>query len=333
MGRWVGLSLLAALLAACVASPGVASPSVASPSTTPAPTIATAASPSVAQPCTASAPPARYDHVIVFWLQNQPPGKVYGAPTAPYLNSLASACGTATNMHWVWHASFPPATSGEATSLSRGCSSPAMPGCTLASESIFSQLKAQGATWRAYVEDMPASCSSTGSRLYSAIHNPPLFYSRLSADCPRWDVPLGTSEAGAFHDDVTNENLPSYAFVVPNLCHDSHDCSLAEADAWLKTWITKIVSSKTYRQGGTAIFVTWDDSGVDPPGIEDCTLADVADCLVPFFVISPSIAAGTRVSERLTFYSLLRTSEELLGIGTFLGAAADARSLRPLFRL
>ncbi len=208
-----------------------------------------------------------------------------------------------------------------------------MPGCTLRSESIFSQLKSQGATWRAYVEEMPANCSSSGSSLYSAIHNPPLFYSSLSSDCPRWDVPLGTSEGGAFLNDITNESLPSYSFVVPNLCHDSHDCSLGEADAWLKIWITKIVASNAYRQGGTAIFVTWDDSGVDPPGIEDCTLSDVADCLVPLFVISPSIAPGTKVTERLTFYSLLRTSEELLGISAFLGGAADAKSLRPLFRL
>ncbi len=277
--------------------------------------------------------PARYEHVIVFWLQNQPPTAVYGLSTAPYLNYLASSCGIATKFHWVWHASFPPITSGDGKTLARSCQTPAPSGCMLSSESIFSQVRAAGGSWRAYVEDMPSNCSSSSSRLYSPIHNPPLYYSSISADCRTWDVPLGTTEAGAFASDIRDETLATYTVVIPNLCHDSHDCSLETADDWLNTWITRIVSSKSYGRGTTAIFITWDDSGVDPPGVEDCTLSDVPDCLVPFYVISPSVRPGTIVSDRLTMYSLLRTTEEQLGITTFLGAAANAPSLRPLFRL
>jgi phosphoesterase family protein len=287
----------------------------------------------MSQPCRGAAEPARYEHVIVFWLQNQPPSRVYGAPDAPYLNSLARGCATATNFHWVWHASFPPITSGEGKTLARGCSSPTLPGCVLASDNIFLQVRASGGTWRAYVEDMPSNCSSTGSRLYSPIHNPPLYYSSISADCRAWDVPLGTTESGAFLSDISNDTLATYTVVVPNLCHDSHDCSLETADGWVNTWITRIVSSKTYDRGTTAIFITWDDSGTDPPQVDDCTLSDAPDCLVPFYVISPSVRPGTIVSERLTMYSLLRTTEEQLGITTILGAAANAPSLRPLFRL
>ncbi|MDQ2914676.1 MAG: alkaline phosphatase family protein [Chloroflexota bacterium] len=287
----------------------------------------------ISGPCTGAAAPALYEHVIVFWLQNQPPTAVYGLSTAPYLNYLASSCGTATKFHWVWHASFPPITSGEGKTLARSCQTPALSGCMLSSESIFSQVRGSGGAWRAYVEDMPANCSSIATRLYSPIHNPGLYYSRIASDCGSWDVPLGTTEAGTFLNDIRTEALPEYAVVVPNLCHDSHDCPLDVADSWLKTWISRILSSKTYGQGGTAIFITWDDSGVDPPGVEDCTLSDVPECLVPFFVISPSVRPGTIVSDRLTMYSLLRTTEELLGITTFLGAAANAPSLRPLFRL
>ena len=298
-----------------------------------APPSATERSLGTTQPCSAAAAPSRYDHVIVFWLQNQPPTAVYGSPAAPYLNYLAATCATATHFHWVWHASFPPITSGEGTTLARGCNSPALPGCLLRSESIFSQVRAAGGPWRVYVEDMPANCSATGSNLYSPIHNPGLYYSGISTDCVAWDVPLGTTEGGAFLNDISNEALPAYTVVVPNLCHDSHDCSLAIADAWLKTWIAKIVASKTYGHGTTAIFITWDDSGTDPPGVSDCTSSDVPDCLVPLFVISPSVRPGTVAADRLTMYSLLRTTEELLGITKFLGAAADAPSLRPIFRL
>ena len=326
-GAGFRLVLLASLLASCN-GPAGAPNRVASPEPSASERLV-----SSTQPCSAAAVPSRYEHVIVFWMQNQPPTTVYGSPANPYLNSLASTCGTATNFHWVWHASFPPITSGEGKTLARGCNSPALPGCLLRSESIFSQVRAGGAAWRVYVEDMPANCSATGSNLYSPIHNPGLYYSRISTDCLAWDVPLGNTEAGAFLKDITNEALPAYTVVVPNLCHDSHDCSLSVADAWLKIWIGNIVASKTYARGTTAIFITWDDSGTDPPGVDDCTLSDVPDCLVPLFVISPSVRHGTVVTDRLTMYSILRTTEELLGITQLLGAAADAPSLRPIFRL
>jgi hypothetical protein len=38
-------------------------------------------------------------------------------------------------------------------------------------------------------------------------------------------------------------------------------------------------------------------------------------------------AVGTKTSRAFSHYSLLRTTEELLGIGTFLGHAADAATL------
>ena len=356
----IQLALLASVLLCC-SGPAGTSNRVASPDPTTSPSDVISAQPSASeqsvataqpsaaertvqpsasqsaaasrQPCSAATVPPNYDHVIVFWLQNQPPTAVYGSPTAPYLNYLASTCGTATKFHWVWHASFPPITSGEGKTLARGCSSPSLPGCLLKSESIFSQVRAMGAAWRVYVEDMRTNCSAAGSNLYSPIHNPGLYYSGISSDCLAWDVPLGTTEAGAFVNDIANETLPAYSVVVPNLCHDSHDCSLAMADAWLKTWIAKIVASKTYSRGTTAVFITWDDSGTDPPGVDDCTLSDVPDCLVPLYVISPSVRPGTVVADRLTMYSLLRTTEELLGIRHLLGAAADAPSLRPTFRL
>ena len=28
-------------------------------------------------------------------------------------------------------------------------------------------------------------------------------------------------------------NLPTVSFLIPNLCHDMHDCSIAEGDRWL----------------------------------------------------------------------------------------------------
>ena len=50
---------------------------------------------------------------------------------------------------------------------------------------------------------------------------------------------------------------------------------------------------------------------------------------MPFIAISPTTQPGTKVTNRIDHYALLRTTEAMLGIATFLGAAATATDLRP----
>jgi hypothetical protein len=48
--------------------------------------------------------------------------------------------------------------------------------------------------------------------------------------------------------------------------------------------------------------------------------------------MAPSVKPGTVSSARFTHYSMLRTTEELLGLG-FLGNAANAAGMRSAFTL
>ena len=50
--------------------------------------------------------------------------------------------------------------------------------------------------------------------------------------------------------------------IVPNLCNDGHDCSLATADAWLESNIDPLIKSVTFQQDGSLIIV-FDESGGD----------------------------------------------------------------------
>ena len=70
---------------------------------------------------------------------------------------------------------------------------------------------------------------------------------------------------------------------------------------------------------GAAVFVTWDE-GVG------------SSQRIATVVIAPTVPRGTRVATHFTHYSLLRTTEELLGLSR-LGAAASARSMRTAFHL
>jgi hypothetical protein len=264
-------------------------------------------------------------------MQNKVPDQIIGAREAPFLNRLITSCGVATNYHWVWHAAFPPATSGEGRALTRGCLPAA--DCKLDSESIFSQLGSAGQTWRTFVEDMPANCSPHATNLYAPTHNPPIYYTKLAKDCQSFDVPMGTLSSGAFAQELASDHPANFIWALPNACNDMHDCSISVGDAWLERWITRIVSGRAYQRGDIAIFITWDESGNDPPKGDDCSASADPECLVPLVVVTPSTVPGTRSAELFSHYSLLRTTEELLGIKQLLGNARNAASLRAAFHL
>jgi hypothetical protein len=82
-----------------------------------------------------------------------------------------------------------------------------------------------------------------------------------------------------------------------------------------------------FRRGRTAIFITWDegDHGHGTTG-EDCVAPvhrnDVS-CHVATIVLSQYVTAGMRSSAFFSHYSLLQTTERLLGLRPFLGRAGD----------
>jgi phospholipase C len=154
-------------------------------------------------------------------------------------------------------------------------------------------------------------------------HDPAPYYTGIRTDCASWDVPMGTTTSGAFLTDLTNGTLPAFAFVTPNLCNDMHDCSIATGDSWLQSWVPKILASSAYAAGRTALFITWDEDD----GSESNRVATI--------VVSPSTPAGTQSATSFTHYSLLRTTEQLLGVGTFLAHAGDSgtTSMRAAFGL
>jgi phospholipase C len=129
-------------------------------------------------------------------------------------------------------------------------------------------------------------------------------------------VPMGTTSSGNLARDLANNTLPNFSVLVPNVCNDMHDCSVSTGDTWLSQWLPIILASQSYQGGRTAIFVLFDE-----------------DTPLPNFVVAPSVVPGTVVQGSYSHYSLLRTTEEMLGIGPKLLNAGTALSLRPPLRL
>jgi phospholipase C len=252
-------------------------------------------------------------------MENKYYSQIIGSSSAPYLNQLAKDCGLATNYFALDHPSLPnyiAMTSGDTW----GITDDADPSADAVSvPSIYSQVKARGKQWRDYEEDAPGNCPSSDSYPYVVHHDPAPYYTSIASDCNNWDVPMGTTGGGAFLDDLNANTLPAFAFVTPNMCNDMHDCSIATGDGWLKSWVPMILDSPGYKAGRTALFITFDeDNGSFGNHVET-------------LVVTPSTPAGARSSTYFDHYSLLKTTEQMLGITTFLGNAASATSMRSAF--
>ncbi len=313
------LPVICALAAALALSACGADGSARSVAATPAqPPSAPASAPSAARggPCGRGRPGrARHRHGVWIVGEYKAYGDVVGSRDAPYINSLARQCGSATRFYAKAHPSLPNylyMTSGS----TQGITDDGEPDShRIGAPSIFSQL---GGGWRALQESMPRNCSTSSSGLYAARHNPAVYYTRIRRACARQDVPL--------------RNPPSlsarFTFITPNLCNDMHSCpstgsksqQVHTGDRWLSAWIPRLLRSREYRSGRTVIFLTWDEDDYS------------SDQRIATLVIGPSVRRGLRVARQFSHASLLRTTEQLLGAGA-LGDAARAPSMRGPFGL
>ena len=266
-------------------------------------------------PCGTSLSAAVAEHVIWIWMENHNYAQVIGASVAPYENALASKCARLTNYHSISTPSLPnyiAATSGSTQGIVDNDPPSAHP---LGMQNLFSQVKAAGRQWRSYQESAPGNCSSATTSLYAVKHDPAPYYTNIAGDCANWDVPMGTTSGGNFLTALNAGALPAFTFITPNLCNDTHDCPVSTGDQWLASWVPKILDGPNYRDGNTVLFLIWDEG--------------VGDDHIPAIVVSPFTRVGLTTATRFDHYSLLKTTEQLLGLATNLGNAASATSMMP----
>jgi phospholipase C len=278
--------------------------------------VPAAATGPLASACTARAGhPQTYRHVMVIVFENHSAGQIVGSPKTPYITKVARRCGWASQFHNITHPSLPnylAMTSGSTAGIATDCNA-----CRSDGPSIFEQLETAGRSWRAYEEAMPSPCLRADSGRYVMRHNPPAYFRHLRATCATADVPMGTPAQGALRRALRGNALPAYAFLTPDACHDMHDCPKAAGDAWLRSWLPMILANRSYRNGQMVVFLTFDE-GVG------------TDQRVATIVLSPYIEAGTVSRGHFTHYSLLRTTENLLGL-PLLAHARQAAGMRRAF--
>ena len=246
-------------------------------------------------------------------MENHSYDEVIGTSAAPYLTRLARECGTATRWSAVGAPSLPndlAMTSGTQHDVSDDLDPAAHP---LRTDNLFRQVRDAGGTVRSYAESMPGPCALTTSGRYAARHNPGTYYvgGDDRAACAKENLPLSALDA-----DLASGRWPTFMTITPDLCHDMHDCGVSEGDAFLATLLPRLLGSATYAAGRTAVVVVWDESTP-----------------IPNVVIAPTVPGGAVLARAVDHYDFLRTTEELLGLDTFLGEADHATSMRSAFAL
>jgi hypothetical protein len=218
-------------------------------------------------------------------------------------------------------------------------------GCVYPVETLTlaDQLTLAHFTWRAYVDGMvdatgksadcvhpdpgePSTSAEPGG--YAASQNPfAYFHSLLDlGDCSADDLPIGqlTKDLGRKADAA-----PSYSFIAPTPCDSgaTGQCApgategAAGADAFLSAWAPKILASPAYKAGGLLI-VTF--SAANPANQE--APPPSGDALrTGALLLSPFVTAGGTDDAAYDPYSLLRSSEDLFGLGP-LGLAGAGKT-------
>jgi phosphatidylinositol-3-phosphatase len=292
--------------------------SPASPPASPSPSpLASSPAPSAATPTpAATASPSgtvpEFGDVWIIVLENTDYERVVGARHMPYLDGLIDRHGLAESYFGVARPSQPnylALFSGSTQGIHDNDAH------DVDAANVADQIEASGRTWREYAENVPTGCfkgdTAEGGRdgpgVYRRKHAPAISFTSISGDATRC----------AYIEDMSafRPGRADYSLIIPNQCHDAHDCPLRDADAWLAERVPSILESEAFKTHGV-LFVTFDEDGGDAPGGGH----------VATIVASPLVARGTRSSVRYDHFSLLRTIQDAWG----LDCLADSCSASPM---
>ena len=311
---------------------------------------------SCASPALAARVP-KFDHVVIIMLENHGNTSIVGNPNAPQITKLAKTYGYGAEYYGVTHPSLPNYVA--LTSGNNWYSNSDNPTQRFNHVNIVDQFEAHHISWKAYMQSLPSAgydgnFAPAGAKdpLYVIRHDPFMLYRdvRRSPARRKHVVPLRQ-----LSKDLSAGDLPQYAWISPNVCHDMHgmdgsacpysnDAKLKRlGDEFVATWVHRIMSSKSWTKR-SVIFITTDETDYDGGNKATGGWLNAYGCCdspsvpkgAPFFpsggmygggiiplVVISGVGKPHFVSHRkYNHYAMLRTIEESWGL-PFLGMAGD----------
>jgi acid phosphatase len=245
-------------------------------------------------------------HVIVIVEENKSLAQIDGSSSASFINEIARRGALFTNAHGVTHPSLPnylALFAGITNTNGDGC--PAR-GVSPEAPNLGSELLAAHMTFAGYSEALPATGSIVcAAGTYARKHAPWVAF----ADIPKADNRPMTALPVDYSD------LPTVAFLIPDVDDDMHDGTIAEGDTWLAHNVKPLLAWADLHDA--LVVITWDE-GYDPANT------------IPTIFYGPMVKRG-RYAARVNHYSTLRTLEDMYGLKRT-GAAATAKPIADCWR-
>jgi phospholipase C len=291
VNRFLSFILLLVLLVACVPAPAANN---SNESTFPVP---------------------NFEHIIMIVFENKGFETVIGNPLMPTYNKLAKEYTLLTDFYAIRHPSLPnylALIGGDTFGISIDCND-----CFIDAPSLPDLIEASGRTWKTYQEDMPEACFLGDYGHYAQKHNPFVYFDPIRTDqsrCEQSIVPLTDLQR-----DIDMGSLPNFLFITPNLCNDSHDCSLDVTDAWLENLLATLTPALDNTSQSYLVVILFEEAQ-RPDGLGK--LWERGGGHVAVVLYSPLVKKGFEDPTRYNHYSLLKTISAAWGL-SYLGHAAD----------
>jgi acid phosphatase len=250
--------------------------------------------------------------------ENHSYSEVIGNSSMPYLNSLASNYGLATQYYANLHPSISDyfmLTTGQPLTLDDTFTG------TVNSDNVVRDLTAKGKTWKSYAESLPSVGYTGGDVLpYMKHHNPFVYFTDVLQQPAQLNNVVPFTD---FASDLSSGHLPNFSFIIPNVDDDAHTGSLAQADSWLQANIAPLINSSQFQQNGLLI-ITFDEGD----------LSDLANGggHVATVIVSGKSKKKFQSTTMYQHQSTLRTILQALGVTDFPGASSVAPAMNEFFQ-
>jgi acid phosphatase len=196
------------------------------------------------------------------------------------------------------------------------CASP------ITDDNIFRELENAKVSWKVYLDSLPQVGYMGGnSGAYVDRHNPAKWYSDVinSPALQQNMVPFTQ-----FAADLAANRLPAYSIIIPDVTHDAHDGTLAQADSWLQTSVAPLLNQPYFQPGGDGLMIVTFD---------ECDAAiGACDEQVYTAVIGPKVKPHFQSALPYRHQNALRTILDSLGVAVYPGVSATAADMSDFFQ-
>jgi hypothetical protein len=272
-------------------------------------TLSVPADAPVAAPPQSTVP--RVDHVFFTIMENQNYDSVIGnARKAPFFNSLLPEGALLSDFFAEAHWSDPNYLAFSGGSAFGVLHDPleGKPWYTIDARNLGDLVEAAGETWKAYAQSAHGPCDDTDHGYYYDDDTPFLYYRDIKDDIARCDAHVVAWPE--FRSDLrAAATTPNFVWFGPNDFSDMEGGGIKAGDTFLRTTVTRILRSPAWTTQRSLLIITFD---------EDQGKGERPAQLVPTIVLGSQglVKRGYVSTDRYTHYSLLRTVEGALGLGT-----------------